>query len=435
MKLTIFYADKGDSLLLTGADKKSMLIDGGTPSAYPDFVAPRLKAALPAGGKLDVVVLSHIDEDHIGGVLGLLNDAFEWKIYDLHQQAGDTQFAQPASSRPPAVLGLWHNAFHELVSDNVGDIREMLAANALGLRLVDAPWARHAGARSATIANSIPQAMRVSRRVSADQLKIPLNAPANGKLMLVRDGQAPVKVGGMKATVIGPQPADLTKLRVAWNKWLKDQANRATIDKIRDQGEKDAKRIQASYPRADAERLAQAAQQLGDRTAVTPPNLASLMLHVEEAGSQILLTGDGHSDDVEKGLEATGKLAPNTGLHVQVLKVPHHGSEHNTTKQFPRRITADHYVFCGNGFMRNPELEVIKAYLESRLSHDPARRSPNLQAGNKFHFWFSCDATKMPTKYRPHMKRVTTLVKQAASGSGGKLQVHFLSGNPLAVTV
>ena len=66
----------------------------------------------------------------------------------------------------------------------------------------------------------------------------------------------------------------------------------------------------------------------------------------------MLLTGDGHFADILKGLEHNGLLKEGKGLHVDVLKVQHHGSEHNFKREFAKRITADHYVICGNGRTR-----------------------------------------------------------------------------------
>jgi beta-lactamase superfamily II metal-dependent hydrolase len=36
-------------------------------------------------------------------------------------------------------------------------------------------------------------------------------------------------------------------------------------------------------------------------------------------------------------------------IHVDLLKVQHHGSNHSTTQDFFERVTADHYVISGNG--------------------------------------------------------------------------------------
>jgi hypothetical protein len=41
-------------------------------------------------------------------------------------------------------------------------------------------------------------------------------------------------------------------------------------------------------------------------------------------------------------------------MHVDILKGPHHGSNRNVERIFFKRITADHYVFSGNGEHGNP---------------------------------------------------------------------------------
>ena len=56
------------------------------------------------------------------------------------------------------------------------------------------------------------------------------------------------------------------------------------------------------------------AKKLGRRKKVTAPNLASLMFLVEEGGKTLLLTGDGHHEDILKGLQHHGKLEAHGGI-------------------------------------------------------------------------------------------------------------------------
>jgi hypothetical protein len=61
------------------------------------------------------------------------------------------------------------------------------------------------------------------------------------------------------------------------------------------------------------------------------------------------------------------KAIPKAGkLHVDILKVPHHGSSNDVAQDFFERITADHYVFSGNGEHGNPERETIEMLLVAR---------------------------------------------------------------------
>ena len=70
MKLTVFQSEKGDCLLLTSQNaRRRILVDGGMRASYQTFVAPALGDLASRGEALDLVYVSHIDQDHIAGVL------------------------------------------------------------------------------------------------------------------------------------------------------------------------------------------------------------------------------------------------------------------------------------------------------------------------------------------------------------------------------
>ena len=64
---------------------------------------------------------------------------------------------------------------------------------------------------------------------------------------------------------------------------------------------------------------------------------------------RILLTGDARGDKILAGLEFVGVLKKDGRIHVEVLKVPHHGSANNLDVAFFERITADHGTGEGEG--------------------------------------------------------------------------------------
>jgi beta-lactamase superfamily II metal-dependent hydrolase len=145
-------------------------------------------------------------------------------------------------------------------------------------------------------------------------------------------------VGGIRFSVLAPFEADLKKLRTDWNTWL--DANEDVVEEIRRKAEDDQDLLGNEVVRLIA-RLAAEAKVLGNRKKVTPPNLASLMLLAEAGGKTVLLSGDGHHADILKGLAHVGKLDAQGRIHVDVLKVQHHGAEHNIDEAFCRAVTAD----------------------------------------------------------------------------------------------
>lgn len=444
MKLTVFQSDKGDCLLLTGADGRKILADGGMRASYTRHVAPALGKLRDEGVAIDVVYVSHTDQDHISGVLQMMNDEVAWRIYEYAQANGNPHQNPPTAVRPPEVKAIWHNAFHEVQKKNAGAIEEMLAASAAILSGATNASVREQAVTQGELATSIAEAIQLSRRIGGEQLGIPLNAPAKGKLMMVRDSPASaIKVGGMRLSIIGPFAVDLRIYRKKWNEWL--AANKERVKSIQKRADEDASRFGAReiadimLPKlAEAEELSRlrlpelttAQFKLGQREEVTEANLASLMFFVKEGAQTLLLTGDGHHLDIIKGLQHIKKLNGAGGLHVNVLKVQHHGSEHNLDEKFCRTVTADHYVFCGNGEHENPDLRVIKAIADSRLSSDPAVRSGNQQAGDPFKFWFnSSEQATEQDEAKAHMRKVESLVRKSAKGSGGQMAFFFLKGS------
>lgn len=443
MKLTVFQSGKGDCMLLTGADGRRMLVDGGVGAAYSKHVAPALGKLREAGESLDVVYLSHIDDDHIGGILKLMNDEIDWRIHEFQLQSGNTKHKEPEAPRPPEVKAIWHNAFHELLKDNKGEIEDMLAASAAILSGSEQEAVKALASEQNELVTSIAQSIKLTRRVSPEQLGIKLNQPAKGKLMLVRPTtSAAIKVGGMSLRIIGPFTEDLATLREEWNAWLRK--NKDQLKTIRAQAKKDESSFGTSeiddimlpkLEQAEAlssllplDGLTAAAFKLGDRKKVTTPNLASLMFAVKEHGKTLLLTGDGHHLDILRGLKHIKNITGTKGLHVDVLKVQHHGSEHNLDEVFCRTVIADNYVFCGNGEHENPDERVLQAIIDSRLG-SADKLSANPQVGNPFKFWMNSHSTVSPNEAaKAHMKSIEKLITKAAANSNGQMTSFFLKG-------
>jgi hypothetical protein len=410
-----------------------VLVDGGMDNAYRAHVAAAMGRLRKDDAKLDLVYVSHIDEDHISGVLQMMDDHVAWRVHEYQVAHGNPGHAVPTRPRPPEVAAIWHNAFHAQVRANTGRIEELLAATASILAAGRTDHDLDLAAAQRELASSIPQAIRLSRRIGAEQLGIGLNEPFGGRLAMVREPHEEIELGSLRISVIGPFAADLDKLRKEWDAWLRVNADK--LAKIEARMREDADRLGTG----DVDRLCAAiefqASVLGDRGEVTAPNLASLMLFVEENGRTLLLTGDGHADDIRAGLAHAGRLDARGAIHVNVLKVQHHGSEHNIDEEFCRLVTADHYVLCGNGEHENPDLDALRAILDSRLGPKP-KRSENAQAGKAFKLWFSSNAdAQAPVAARKHMRAVTRLIEDRAQRSDGRLRFRFLTDHSLTLKV
>jgi len=415
MRLTAFQSDKGDCLLLTNtAGTARMLVDGGMPVSYNAHVAAAMGKLQIAKKAIDIVYVSHIDQDHIGGVLKMLDDEAAWRVHEFQKKSGNTKSKAPTVPRPPKVKEIWHNGFGELLNTLAKPIEDSLSAMAPVLAGSDLAEIRREALKQSDLVTSIGEAIKVSRRISPNQLNIPLNPRADGKLMMLRKNQKPIKIGGLTITIIGPTDAHLKSLRGEWKTFLQSIDGKKQLKKIRDAARRTEELLGASEFDNLVASLRLQAEMFGDPTEVTTPNLASLTLLVEDDSESLLLTGDARGDQIVDGLKQAGRLNGGT-IEVDVLKVPHHGSENNIDSDFVEAVIARDYVFCGNGFSENPNTKVIEMMFRRR------------RAASQKPFRFSFNSSEAVSANPTHMAKVETLVKNLAKTATGQFTFRFLT--------
>jgi beta-lactamase superfamily II metal-dependent hydrolase len=323
--LDVRRARKGDCLIVHYGSKTEpglMLIDGGPADVYKPFLKPRLAEIRKARGlaanatlPVDLLMVSHIDDDHINGVLELTKE--------LIQTEG-----------PPAlkINGLWHNTFDDIIGNNPDKLRAAVTA-AFGTASLSGEPEEVEGLdpEAAKVLASVSQGFRL--RDDSRALKLRINPQFKGKVVIAKKAGKPVAMGkGLTFTVVGPMNDEVLALQQAHDEFLKKH-----------QGKKGEASLAAF-------------------TDTSVPNLSSLVVLAEVGGKRMLLTGDARGDKVIEGLELAGLLKKDgkSTIHVDIFKCPHHGSKRNNDPISFRRIKADHYVFSGNGQHGNPARETLE---------------------------------------------------------------------------
>jgi beta-lactamase superfamily II metal-dependent hydrolase len=331
--LDLRRARKGDCFLLhfgSGNDPRLAIVDGGPRNVYGPHLKPRLQEIRNRRGlegreplAVDLLMVSHVDDDHIQGILDLTREALA------------------AQTPPVSVLSFWHNSFEDLIAGEAKELTAKVAARwgeaSLGAGVdaeaIAAEAEDEVAYDSLQVLASIAQGQRL--RGDAEALGAPLNPEFDGQLIVAGDKPVPVSES-LRFTVAGPMQPELDRLRKHHADWLrkrKDDSPEAAL---------------AAY--AD--------------TSVA--NLSSIVVLAESGGKTMLLTGDARGDKILEGLELAGSLQQGGAMHVDVLKVPHHGSARNLERGFFERVTADHYVFSGNGEHGNPERESMEMLFAAR---------------------------------------------------------------------
>jgi len=320
LKMRVVHAHEGDSfILLYGPlDKpRALLCDGGPRDTY----GPHLKKTLEDLGvsSLDAVVLSHVDNDHVIGLLDFFADLRDQKA------AGGAPFME--------ISELWINAFDKTIDrggalePRVRGVVQQMAAQNLAMNLASAALQ---GVREGHKLN-----------VTAQQLGIAVNSIRNGE-PFIADNEGLFAFHGLEIQVVGPTRENLDALADKWKEWLDQQEERIGNGRLR---------------------LAAMADK-------SIPNLSSIQLLVKAQGKTMLLTGDGRGDHLLQALEEAGLLDQDGAIEVDVLKVPHHGSDRNVTRDFFERVRAKTYVISANGKYGNPDLPTLQWIVESHPAAD-----------------------------------------------------------------
>jgi hypothetical protein len=321
LSFEILQAQEGDCFVMRwkeGAATRIGVIDGGPRAAdghrhsYLNLVH-RLDALKTGSGPLtlDWVMVSHIDDDHINGLLKMMT-----KLRDA-RESGD----EP----PYEIRRFWFNAFEDVADATPAKVASIAGTVASAGGYPDVKL----GHRAAAVLASVGQGRTL--RDALDTLRLAGNAPVGG---FVKSGSPVVDIDGLKVTVVGPLEAQLEALRKDWKK---------------------------TKPRS-AKEAAYADESVA--------NLSSIVCHVaykakSGATRTLLLTGDARGDYMLKGLKEAGLLKDGK-LKVDLLKVQHHGSDRNVEEGFFEQVPADHYVISANGKHGNPDVPTLKWLIAAR---------------------------------------------------------------------
>lgn len=322
LTLRVVQARYGDCLILengSGKRRKNILIDGGPPQVYQSYLRKEIQRIAGEGGQIDLMVLSHIDNDHVIGLLDLMTEIKQ------QRQSGQKEIIQ--------VREIWHNAFSKILPE-AGSEAELLEEEVLAQPVKNPSMD---GSDPQPGEGEVPAAVDfgvsegVKLQLADELLKIPRNTRFPQELATLETSRRPQRLASLRLWLLGPSGENLEDLRKKWMRWLDDKAGRVSFD--------------VSTPLVEPDDSIN--------------NLSSIMLLAEAAGRSILLTGDGRSQDVIMGLESIGKLPKGGTCRVDVMKVPHHGSARNVVGELFERVLADSYVLSADGKYGNPDWQTL----------------------------------------------------------------------------
>lgn len=345
LTVKLLPAGYGDCILLSLGehDKYNILIDGGVAGTYSKRIGKELEQIWKKGEKINLMICTHMDNDHIAGLVEVLKNE-DRKLIDQ----------------------IWYNGFLQIVDEKfyrkrtIVDEKKRMEDETVLNRIIS----------QGTITESeqevgIHEGMALG--VLIEQNRIPLNAIVNGRAVSADNLPDKIKIDKTTSiSVVGPSKENLNEVE---SNWKQDMVARnysfRVSDKIKlmEAFEYQMERIKKFYSneKTKVSQIEELEKYMGTLTETdeSPTNKSSISFILEHGKKQYLFLGDAAVD---------GKLLQNiekiVGYQHQftAIKLPHHGSRYNITREFIDRYPAEEY-YCLTNSKRysHPDLEVLAA--------------------------------------------------------------------------
>lgn len=334
-RIDMLPARHGDALWIEYGRGKAaparVLVDCGPLGSYRTHLKPRIEALPAAQRHFELFILSHIDDDHIGGAIQLLKDA-----RGLGVTFGD----------------IWFNGFKHLPGVLNAKQGEMFSALIVQQKL---PWNRMVRDLQPVDTDAV-----VREADEAPELRLP---------------------GGMRLTLLSPTPVQLANLRRSWVKEIEalglKPGEQAT-------GERFLGRVPVP-PTIDTVPALAAEKFDSDTTAANGSSIAVL---AEFDNKAVLLGADAHAPVLEQAvdvLRARRKLGQEQGLPLSAFKLPHHGSQNNLSTSLLKKLHCSDFLVSTSGARFNhPDSQAIsRVVMQALAAQVPARLWFNYRASAK----------------------------------------------------
>ena len=311
-RLTMHPGSDGDALSLRWGPPEAAhraVIDLGRSADYR-----ALRPWLTNGDTIDLLVITHIDADHIEGAIPM-----------------------SAEAQPPFVPGdVWFNAYDQLREARERRQEHETLSVLQGEKLSDAierfrwPWNR--AFRRGPVSTDSPE------------------------------GAAPIDLNGLKITLLSPDDEALSALEKDWDKALKSASLRRGDKDEADAGPEGLEILSALDVPALARRPFKA-----DRAT---PNGSSIAFLAQFGERSVLMGADAHPTVLAARLRALGYSAQNR-LVLHLFKLPHHGSKANLSPELLSLIDCARFAISTDGSRHGfPDSEAIARILVA----DPQRK-------------------------------------------------------------
>lgn len=344
--LKMLPASYGDCFLLTIKDKEkniNILIDGGLAQTYDLYLKQLLSELGKKGEKLDIVINTHIDSDHIKGLISFLKENNKDKFIEI----GD----------------LWFNGLEQITSSYPDSESKATSEDE---KIIDNIIRKgYEDEFQQTEKISSKEGCSLSGLIECGGYNH--NKVSEGKA--ITDVLDKIKVAeNVSIKIIAPTKVELTRLESKWFDELESKNFYFTMpkdEKLANSFEFLVSRLKTYYL-AFKSKVSSAGDidlylsEL-DNEDTSVVNGSSIAFVLEVYDKKFLFLGDAIVKNREK-CKIIQNLIDEYGenLEFELIKLPHHGSNCNITKDFINLTSAKEYIISTNSLRYgHPDLDVI----------------------------------------------------------------------------
>lgn len=368
--LTMFSAGAGDCLLVEhdSSESLSILVDGGYAQTFRENLFPLLRDKYDKLRHIDLLITTHIDADHIGGILSFL------------RQNGNVD-----APKITPVKFAWHNSLRSLgwLNGGKGQI-----GNA-DLEILSQVRQRGYLERE----ESSPSEISVMQGSSLASL-LQQNGYSWNESQPIVKGTKYEAAPNCEIDVISPSLSRLEELRSFWISRLRELGFAGVISKS--ELFQDAFEFMCSYESDVKETFEEIASIDDDNATLSEiyapddsiTNGSSIAFILSIDMTRILFLGDCWAEDAVSGInEEFGTSLP---AIFDAIKVSHHGSVRNTSPKLLSMIDSTRFLISTSGEQHgHPSLAVLKEIVE---------RPSSLK--RTLYFNYKCHASEAMREYR-----------------------------------
>lgn len=344
----MYPACQGDAFLVSfNNESTNIIIDMGLGKTYTDFIKPDLTALKHRGSSIDLLVVTHVDNDHIEGAIKFVKE-----------NAGNSEIIE--------VKEIWHNSYRHLQfsknakaleHDEITTLKQICSQNNLRTEQVGL------------------QNVSIEEGVTLAGLLYAYNYPWNIKLgsnAVIKQNEVVKIADDVAIRLISPDVNKLEKLAQRWKSRLESEKYAFTMndDELFDDAFEQYMKMPELH--SSVQDISKNDQQLNfgelvnlvgtDNSATNGSSIAFIIEHKEH---KLLFLGDAHEDNVYEELFRLN--ANGYELDFELVKVSHHGSNNNISKRLLGLISSKRFLISTNGRHLHPDLGAIAKIVDSGM--------------------------------------------------------------------